>query len=527
MFSDTHILTTVLFTPLFGALVVLYLLRADKNVTRWVANAAGLLGIIVSLPLLWRFRSGGIHQFQFVQDISWIPSIGARYTLGIDGISLLMVMLTVVLTAISICSSWGETRSRECEYYAVLLLLETAALGVFMSLDLVLFYFFWAMMLVPMYFLIGVWGAEQRVRSAGKFFLYSLIGSVVMLLAVVAVYTSAHTFSVQTILESPAPLFSANVQKWLFWGFVVAFAIRTPMFPFHTWLPDAHSEAPMAASAMLAGVFVQMGPYGFLRFSLPMFPDAAMRYRSAMIWLSLIAIVYASLICLMEKNLRRLIAYFSIAYLGFCTLGIFALSPLGLDGGVIQLLSQGISIVGLLLIAGMLYERRQTARISEFAGLAGGMPNLAVVFFIFILSAIGIPLLNGFVGEFAILRGAFDVRWQWAAFAVLGLILGAAAMLWLYQRMMFGRVTNYLNENLPDLRWHEYAAVIPLIALALWIGIHPAPVFRLLDKPVQAIVERCYPYYYTPQNAAVSVHPALDSSASADSASTAAAKGSK
>jgi NADH-quinone oxidoreductase subunit M len=292
-----------------------------------------------------------------------------------------------------------------------------------------------------------------------------------------------------------------RAQKWLFWGFFLAFAIRTPMFPFHAWVIDAQEQAPAGVSAMLAGVFVQMGMYGFLRFSLPMFPEASMRYRTPMIWLSLIAIVYCSLICLMEKNLKRLIAYFSVAYLGFCTLGIFASTPLGLKGSLIQQLNHGISFGALLLIAGMLYARRKTARISDFGGLAKPIPNLAGAFFIFILSVIGIPLLNGFVGEFAILRGAFDVRWQWPAWAAIGLILGAAAMIWLYQRVMLGRTTNYLNENLPDLRWHEYATLTPLLALAFWIGIYPAPIFRILNQPVREIVERYNLAYYAPQNA--------------------------
>lgn len=501
MFSDTHILSTILFTPLFGAAVVALLPQRLAHVRRWVASVAGLLGIFVSLPLLWRFREGDLHQFQFVQDLPWMPSLGARYTVGIDGISVLMIMLTVLMAAIAICSSWAGATKREREYYALLLVLETGALGVFMSLDMVLFYFFWSIVLIPMYILIGVWGSERRLQASMKMLLYSLVGSVVMLFAILAVFTSAHTFSMQSILESPAPLFSLRVQKWLFWGFFVAFAIRTPMFPFHSWLIDAQEQAPAAVSAMLAGVFVQMGTYGFLRFSLPMFPEASMRYRTPMIWLSLIAIVYCALICLMEKNLKRLLAYFSVAYLGFCTLGIFASTQLGLKGSLIQQLNHGISFGALLLIAGMLYARRKTARISDFGGLAKPIPNLAGAFFIFILSVIGIPLLNGFVGEFAILRGAFDVRWQWAAWATIGLILGAAAMIWLYQRVMLGRTTNYLNENLPDLRWHEYATLTPLLALAFWIGIYPAPIFRVLNQPVQEIVERYNPAFYAPQNA--------------------------
>jgi NADH-quinone oxidoreductase subunit M len=503
MFSDSHILNTILFTPLVGAILMLFIKRENANAHRWMGNIFAFLGLLVSLPLIWRFNwHPGAPQFQFVVDHEWIPSIGARYTLGIDGLSFLMVMLTTILGAISILSSWSAIQKREKEYYILFLLLQTGMLGVFMSLDFVLFYVFWEVMLVPMYFLIGVWGSERRLYAAIKFFLFTLAGSVVMLLAILAIYFNAHTFSIKAILESPNVMFSLNLQRWLFWGFFFAFAIKVPMFPFHTWLPDAHTEAPTAGSVILAGVLLKMGTYGFLRFSLPMFPDATNKYRGIMIFLSLIAIVYGALVCMMQKDMKKLIAYSSVSHLGFCTLGIFALTPLGLSGSIIQQINHGISTGALFLIVGVLYERRHTRLISDFAGLSTPMPNFAAIYMIITLSSLGMPLLNGFVGEFTILRGTFEVRWQWAAWGVLGVILGAAYLLWLYQRVMFGNVTNPANEHLPDLNAREFATLIPLVVLAFWIGLYPKPLFEVVQEPVNRLVERVNSDYFRQASAA-------------------------
>src|SRR5580693_970608 len=496
-FADNHILSTILFTPLVGAILMLFIPRERADLHRWMGNLFGFLGLLVSLPLIWRFQSGaGAPQFQFVENANWIPSVGAHFTLGIDGLSFLMVMLTTVLGAIAILSSWSAIHKREKEYYILLLLLQTGMLGVFMSLDFVLFYVFWEVMLVPMYFLIGVWGSERRLYAAIKFFLYTLAGSVLMLLAVLAIYFTTHTFSIKNVLESPHPLFTLQLQRWLFWGFFFAFAIKVPMFPFHTWLPDAHTEAPTAGSVILAGVLLKMGTYGFLRFSVPMFPDATMKFRWIMITLSLIGIIYGALVCMMQKDMKKLIAYSSVSHMGFCTLGIFALTPLGLSGSIIQQVNHGISTGALFLIVGVLYERRHTRLISEFGGLATPMPNFAAIYLIVTLSSLGMPLLNGFIGEFTILRGAFEVRWQWAAWGVLGVVLGAAYLLWLYQRVMFGPVTNPANEHLPDLNGREYGTLIPLVVLAFWIGIYPAPLFHVLEQPVHRLVEAVHPGYY-------------------------------
>src|SRR6202023_2469602 len=462
-FYNTHILTVVLFTPLVGALLLLFVPRDSENAHRVIGNLFAFLGLILSLPLISRFSlDPSAPRYQFYENHDWVPSIGAHYSLGIDGISLLLVILTTFLGAISILSSWSAIQLRKKEYYILFLLLQVGMLGVFMALDFFLFYMFWEVMLVPMYFLIGVWGSDRRLYAAIKFFLYTLVGSVLMLLGILALYfkSGGMTFDIPTLLASAAQ-FDTRTQVILFWAFFFAFAIKVPMFPFHTWLPDAHTEAPTAGSVILAGVLLKMGTYGFLRFSVPMFPDATLKYRWIIIVLSLIGIVYGALVCMMQKDMKKLIAYSSVSHMGFCTLGIFALTPLGLTGSIIQQINHGISTGALFLIVGVLYERRHTRLISEFGGLATPMPNFAAVYLIVTLSSLGMPLLNGFIGEFTILRGVFEVSWKWAAWGVLGVILGAAYLLWLYQRVMFGNVTNPANENLPDLNAREYATLLP------------------------------------------------------------------
>src|ERR1700740_2939711 len=505
MFSETHILNTILFTPLVGAILMLFIPRERPDLHRWMGNIFACLGLLVSLPLIWRFNTAlDAPRFQFIADHEWIPSIGARYTLGIDGLSFLLVMLTTILGAIAVLSSWSAIQKREKEYYILLLLLQTGMLGVFMSLDFVLFYVFWEVMLVPMYFLIGVWGSERRLYAAIKFFLYTLAGSVLMLLAVLAIYFTAHTFSIKDVLESPHPLFTLQLQRWLFWGFFFAFAIKVPMFPFHTWLPDAHTEAPTAGSVILAGVLLKMGTYGFIRFSLPLLPiDPAARHKivTIMLVVSVIGILYGALVCMMQKDMKKLIAYSSVSHLGFCTLGIFALTPNGLAGSVLQQINHGISTGALFLIVGVLYERRHTRLISDFGGLATPMPNFAAVYLIISLSSLGMPLLNGFIGEFTILQGAFQVSKAWAAWGALGVVLGGAYLLWLYQRVMFGPVTQFANEDLPDLNLREYATLVPLVILAFWIGIYPKPFFALIEKPVENIVRQVNPDFYKQEHA--------------------------
>jgi len=521
MFSH-HLLSVILFTPTIGALLLLLIPRGAQSLHRLVGNLFGVLGFVVSIPLVMHFPAG-YENYTFVESAEWIPSIGARYSLGLDGISFLLVMLTTFLGMIAILSSWSAIQMRTKEYYILLLLLQTGMLGVFMSLDFFLFYMFWEVMLVPMYFLIGVWGSDRRLYAAIKFFLYTLAGSVLMLLGILALYfnaeksTGVQTFDIPTLLAA-AQHFPDSLKVWLFWGFFFAFAIKVPMFPFHTWLPDAHTEAPTAGSVILAGVLLKMGTYGFIRFSLPLLPaDTALRAKiiHIVIFLSLVGIIYGAIVCLMQKDMKRLIAYSSVSHLGFCTLGIFALTPTGLSGSVLQQINHGISTGALFLIVGVLYERRHTRLISEFGGLATPMPNFAAIYLIVSLSSLGMPLLNGFIGEFTILQGAFVVNKAWAAWGTLGIVLGAAYLLWLYQRVMFGTVTHEVNKTLPDLNLREYAILLPLVILAFWIGIYPKPFFNYINNPVDRIVHQVNPTFYERASA-----PSSSSFSSATSSSS-------
>src|SRR5215469_14884768 len=501
-----HILSIILFTPLVGAFLLLFVPRENKDAIRWMANIFGLLGFLVSLPLVpWFWEQRCLPGFKFIEGApnQWIPSIGAGYYLGIDGISFLLIMLTTLLGTISILSSWTAIEKGVKEYYIWFLILQTGMLGVFMSLDFFLFFVFWEAMLVPMYLLIGIWGGPRKLYAAIKFFLYTLFGSVLMLLGVLFLYFHHHsvthvfTFAIPELYRT-APLIPFNYAIWLFIAFFLGFAIKVPMFPFHTWLPDAHVEAPTAGSVILAGVLLKMGTYGFVRFALPFFPGVVMHpsVRTWMIVLSIIAIIYGALVSLMQKDMKKLVAYSSVSHLGFCTLGIFALSPLGLSGSVLQQVNHGISTGALFLIVGILYERRHTREIAEYGGIANVMPIYATITMIMFLSSMGLPLLNGFVGEFTILQGTFMENWKWAAWAVPGVILAAAYLLWLYQRVFFGTVTNPKNEKLHDLTPREIVTFAPLIVMALWIGLYPKPFFEILEQPVNQLVYNIRPNDY-------------------------------
>src|SRR5512146_119591 len=492
-----HILSIVLFTPLVGALVLLFIPKESKNAIRWVANLFAVAGLLVSLPLIPWF--GALKEqpgFKFMEGgpNNWIPSIGAGYMLGIDGISFLLIMLTTLLGWISILSSWTAIEDRVKEYYVWFLVLQTGMRGVFMALDFFLFFVFWEAMLVPMYLLIGIWGGPRKLYAAIKFFLYTLLGSVLMLLGILFLYfnnhsvTGVYTFSIPELYKT-APAIPFHFAIWLFLAFFVGFAIKVPMFPFHTWLPDAHVEAPTAGSVILAGVLLKMGTYGFIRFSLPFFPGVVTHptVRGWMIGLSIVAIIYGALVSLMQKDMKKLVAYSSVSHLGFCTLGIFALNPLGLSGSVLQQINHGISTGALFLIVGVLYERRHTREIAEYGGISNVMPVYAAITMIMFLSSMGLPLLNGFIAEFTILQGTFMENKLWAGLAVIGVILAAAYLLWLYQRVFFGTVTNPQNEKLHDLTPRELLTFAPLLALALLIGLYPKPLFQILDQPVQAI----------------------------------------
>ena len=497
---DQHLLSIILFAPLAGMLVLLLIPSSAKTAIKVWANLVGFTCFLVSIPLVTRFEKSA-ESYQMVERADWIPSLGVKYLIGVDGISLLLVMLTTVVSFLAILSSWNAIEDRLKEYYAMFLLLETGMIGVFLSLDFFLFYVFWELVLVPMYFIIGVWGGPRKLYAAIKFFLYTLSGSVLMLLGILTLYFAHfeqfgfYTFEIADLLKLDLSL---ATQQWVFWAFFVGFAIKVPMFPFHTWLPDAHVEAPTAGSVILASVLLKMGTYGFLRFSLPLLPKASIDGTIVQILavLSIVGIIYGALVSLMQQDWKKLIAYSSVSHLGFCTLGIFALNPNGIAGSVIQQINHGISTGMLFLIIGIVYERRHTREISEYGGLAHVMPKYAIVFAFAMLSSAGLPLLNGFVGEFTILQGAFEANRIWAAFAVSGVIFGAAYLLWLYQRTMLGQITNGKNLHLTDLSFREMVVFAPLIAWAIWIGIYPKPYFDVLERPVAQIVERVRPGYY-------------------------------
>ena len=510
---NEHLLSIVLFTPLAGMLVLLFLPASNKTLIRVWANISALAGFLVSLLLVFRFDKS-VAGFQMVEKADWIPSLGVKYMLGIDGISLLLVMLTTLIGFLAILSSWSAVEERVKEYYAMFLLLQTGMIGVFLSLDFFLFYVFWELVLVPMYFIIGVWGGPRKLYAAIKFFLYTLAGSVLMLLGILTLYFQHfqqfgfYTFEISELMKLNLPL---GMQQWVFWAFFLGFAIKVPMFPFHTWLPDAHVEAPTAGSVILASVLLKMGTYGFLRFSLPLLPEASI---TPMIVADAGGSVdhrdhlYGALVSLMQKDWKKLVAYSSVSHLGFCTLGIFALNPNGIAGSVIQQVNHGISTGMLFLIVGVVYERRHTREIKEYGGLAHVMPLYAIVFAFAMLSSAGLPLLNGFIGEFTILQGAFEANRIWAAFAVIGVIFGAAYLLWLYQRTMLGPITNEKNRGLRDLNLREVVVFLPLIAWAIWIGVYPKPYFDILEKPVAQIVERVHPGYFAARAPAAAVKEA-------------------
>src|SRR5437870_1282700 len=495
---DQHLLSVILFAPLAGMLVLLFIPGSAKSAIKLWANIASFGCFLVSIPLVTRFDKTAMS-YQMVERADWIPSLGVKYMIGVDGISLLLVMLTTLVSFLAILSSWNAIDDKLKEYYSMFLLLETGMLGVFLSLDFFLFYVFWELVLVPMYFIIGVWGGPRKLYAAIKFFLYTLSGSVLMLLGILTLYFQHfqqfgyYTFEIADLMRLDMPL---ALQQWVFWAFFVGFAIKVPMFPFHTWLPDAHVEAPTAGSVILAAVLLKMGTYGFLRFSLPILPDGTKYFVPFMIGLSIIAIIYGALVAMMQPDMKKLVAYSSVSHMGFVTLGMFALNPNGLNGSIIQQINHGISTGALFLIVGIIYERRHTREIAQFGGLSNVMPMYAVVFLIMTLSSIGLPLLNGFIGEFTIIMGALQQNLWWAVAAGSGIVLGAAYMLWLYQRTMLGKIENPANEKLIDMNLRELATLVPLIIVAFWIGLYPAPFFRVLDKPVNNLVLKVRPDYF-------------------------------
>lgn len=467
-----NLLNLVLALPLAGFLLLLALPREREEAIRRLALAVSLIAFVASLGLALGYRAGA-PGFQFVTDVAWISQPPIRYHVGLDGLSLWLVLLTTLLTPIGILVSWRYISRRVKEFYALFLLLEFGLAGVFVALDLVLFYVFWEVSLVPMYFLIGVWGHERRIYAAVKFFLFTMAGSVLMLAAIIYLYTYAGTFDYTELLrlQSSGNLHFRPLEGMLlFWGFFLAFAIKVPLFPLHTWLPDAHVEAPTAGSVMLASVMLKMGCYGLLRFSLPLFPQASHDCAPWIVGLAIVGIIYGALVALVQPNMKKLVAYTSVSHLGFVVLGIFSFTPLGLDGAVYQMINHGISTGALFILVGYLYERRHSLEIAAYGGVATPAPNLAAVFMITALASAGLPTLNNFVGEYLVLQGAAQVNFRWAALAATGVILAAGYMLWLYQRVFFGEARAEVRGQVYDLRRREWAAMLPLVALMVWLG---------------------------------------------------------
>ncbi|HXZ88985.1 MAG TPA: NADH-quinone oxidoreductase subunit M [Candidatus Binataceae bacterium] len=488
-------LTALTFVPLLGAFAVL-MQTEDRAIWR-SAFVFSLIPLLISLYLFAAFdpHDGG---YQFVEAYGWIPQFGISYHLGMDGISLFLVILTAILISLSILySGGGDIEMRPREFCFFILLLETGLLGALLAVDLFLFYVFWEVMLVPMYFLIGIWGHGRKIYATFKFVLFTMLGSLLMLVAILYLVGAARahlgylTFDLPQLYHVPLTRTEA---RWLFAGFAIAFAIKVPMWPVHTWLPDAHTEAPTAGSVILAGVMLKMGTYGFLRFAIPLFPEAAIEATPLFMALAVIGIIYGALVAMVQPDLKRLVAYSSVSHLGFVMLGIFALDPQGVEGAIYQMLNHGLSTGGLFLLVGMIYLRRHTREISEFGGLWKSVPVYAAIFMVVMLSSIGLPGLNGFVGEFLILLGTFlGTAWWWfAAIAVAGIILGALYMLYAYERVMWGPITKAVNEGLPDLNRREVAVMVPLIVLMVLMGLYPRPLLSRMEPSVTVLLSRVH-----------------------------------
>lgn len=494
-------LNLVIFLPALGALLLALAPKQQPALQRWGALGVSLATFLVSLGLLAGFDGADNGRYQFKTEAAWLPQFGLQYKVGVDGISLVLVLLTTLLSAIAILSSFEAVRTREKEYYVCMLLLETGMLGCLAALDLVVFYIFWEAMLIPMFLLIGIWGGARRIHATIKFVLFTLVGSLLMLVAILWVYHASGqggqpaTFDLEKLLDPLGPLANSTAldpkaRLWLFLAFAVAFAIKVPMFPVHTWLPDAHVEAPTAGSVILAGVLLKMGMYGFVRFAVPLFPDVALQAAPYFLALAVVGIIYGALMAYVQEDVKRLVAYSSVSHLGFCVLGLFAFTREGVQGSVLQMINHGLSTGALFLIVGMLYERRHTRQIKEFGGLWNVLPIFSAMFLITTLSSVGLPGLNGFVGEFLILVGTWGPpgspvdKQIYAVLAATGVVLGAVYMLWMFQRVMQGPVENEENRRLKDLSPREFLVLAPLVVLMFWIGIVPNKTLNMFDQAV-------------------------------------------
>ncbi len=504
------LITLVLFLPMVGFTILMFMREEQASQIRWTALGVSIVTFVASL-LLWAGFDSSQPGLQMVQRWDWLPTYGISYYVGIDGLSLLLVILTTFIMPLAILSSFRahvlHERGREKLYYMFMMLLEWAMIGVFVVQDLMIFYIFWEITLVPMYFLIGIWGAEKRVYAAVKFFLYTMAGSILMLLAILYVGLQAGTFALPEIIanvQNGTLVFPGDglfsTQSFLFLGFLIAFAIKVPIWPLHSWLPDAHVQAPTAGSVILAGVLLKMGTYGIVRFCLPMFPDASVQWAPIIATLAVIGIIYGAWVSYAQQDVKKLVAYSSVSHLGFVVLGIFALNAQGLSGATLQMVNHGLSTGGLFLLVGMLYERRHTKDINAYGGIWKVMPLLGGISLFVTLSSMGLPGLNGFIGEFTILMGTFGsdvLGFFFALFATLGVILAAVYMLYMFQKVFMGEVTKPENENLEPLHWQEIAVMIPLIIAILWIGLQPAPFFQTMDASVNALVTHVQEHFPT------------------------------
>ena len=494
------LLSIVIFLPLLGVIAIALLRGMEARVVKTTALIVALLTFVVSLGLYWGFEADSVDDYgfqndeQLYQDIEWISGLGTNYHIGIDGISLWLVLLTTFLTAVCILAAWNSVEKGLGGFMMSLLALETGMLGVFCSLDLFLFFVFWESMLIPMYFLIGVWGGERRIYATIKFVLYTMAGSALMLVGILVLYfQNDGSFELTTLLAQTATEgFEFQHSHLLFLAFFIAFAIKVPLFPFHTWLPDAHVEAPTVGSVILAGVLLKMGTYGIVRFCLPLFPDAAAHYTPLIVPLAVIGIIYGALVAMVQPDLKKLVAYSSVSHLGFVVLGLFSQSHAGIQGSVLQMINHGLSTGALFLLVGMIYERRHSRMIVDFGGLAKRMPIFATIFLIVTLSSIGLPGLNGFVGEFMILLGSFvgNAFSKWyVVFATTGVILAAVYMLWMFQRVMFGKLDK-TNESLPDLNAREIVVLLPILLFIVWIGVRPNFFLEPMKISVNTVAEK-------------------------------------
>ncbi|GAB4525451.1 MAG: NADH-quinone oxidoreductase subunit M [Anaerolineales bacterium] len=491
----THPLNLVTFFPLLGVLVILFLKQEQKNAIRWVALVTSLITFGISLAVLAQFNAAN-PDLQLSLNLPWIQVAGwnIHYYMAVDGLSILLLMLTTVLTPISILSTWTAVEERVKDFMVFFLLLEVGMTGVFLAQDLFLFYIFWEFTLVPMYFLIGIWGGPHRMYAAIKFFLYTMAGSLLMLLAILWLGIHQGTFSTPELIAKGG--IPADVQLWLFAAFALAFAIKVPMWPLHSWLPDAHVQAPTAGSVILAGVLLKMGTYGFIRFNIPLFPQAAVKAAPVVALLAVIGILYGAAVSYAQTDVKKLVAYSSISHLGFVMLGLFALNPQGIQGAILQMINHGLSTGALFLLVGMIYERRHTRDMDKFGGLWSIMPIYGALTLIVSLSSMGLPGLNGFVGEFTILLGAWGAgepgaplgSHYYAGFAALGVILAAVYMLFMFQKLFLGPVTHEENRKLSDLNWREIVTLLPLLVFIFWIGLYPKPFFGLMSPAVDKVV---------------------------------------